>query len=62
MFPPELLEVIWFSPCNWPNCRSRGAVTVVATTVGAGPRIKRQNLNRWNSRPAAAPTPVAAYN
>src|ERR1700739_4095292 len=35
--PPELLEVIWFRPCNWPNCRSRGAVTVVATTSGLAP-------------------------
>ena len=32
--PPELVEVIWLKPCNWPNCRSSGAVTVVAITSG----------------------------
>ena len=35
--PPELVEVIWLSPCIWPNCRSSGAVTVVATTSGLAP-------------------------
>ena len=35
--PPELLDVIWLKPCSWPNCRSSGAVTVVATTYGLAP-------------------------
>ena len=34
---PELVEVIWLRPCNWPNWRSSGAVTVVATTSGLAP-------------------------
>ena len=36
-FPPELVEVIWLRPCISPNCRSSGAVTVVAMTSGLEP-------------------------
>ena len=35
--PPELVEVIWFRPWISPNCRSSGAVTVVAITSGLAP-------------------------
>ena len=35
--PPELVEVIWLRPWIWPNCRSSGAVTVVAITSGLAP-------------------------
>ena len=28
--PSEELDVIWFRPGSWPNCRSKGAVTAVA--------------------------------
>ncbi len=35
--PAELLEVICERPCISPNCRSSGAVTVVAMTSGLAP-------------------------
>jgi hypothetical protein len=35
--PPELVDVIWLKPWSSPNWRSRGAVTVVAITVGLAP-------------------------
>ncbi len=35
--PPALVEVIWLRPCISPNCRSSGAVTVVAITSGLAP-------------------------
>lgn len=35
--PPELVEVIWLSPCICPNWRSSGAVTVLAITSGLAP-------------------------
>jgi len=35
--PPELVDVIWLSPCSSPNWRSSGAVTVVAMTFGLAP-------------------------
>ena len=42
---PELVEVIWLSPCISPNCRSSGAVTVVATTSGLAPWIEGEHLD-----------------
>ena len=44
--PPELIEVIWLSPGNWPNCRSSGAVMAEAVTSGTRARIKRDDLDR----------------
>ena len=44
--PPALVEVIWLSPCISPNCRSSGAVTVVAITSGTGAGIKSDHLDR----------------
>ena len=35
--PKELVEVIWFSPGSWPNCRSSGVVTDEAITSGLAP-------------------------
>ena len=35
--PAELVDVIWFSPGIWPNCRSSGAVMDEAATSGAAP-------------------------
>ena len=35
--PPALVEVIWLRPCISPNCRSSGAVIVVAVTSGLAP-------------------------
>ena len=35
--PSELVEVIWFRPGTWPNCRSSGAVTAEAMTSGLAP-------------------------
>ena len=35
--PSDELEVIWFRPGSWPNCRSKGAVTAVAITSGLAP-------------------------
>ena len=35
--PKELVDVIWFNPGTWPNCRSSGAVTDDAITSGLAP-------------------------
>ena len=35
--PKALVDVIWFSPGSWPNCRSRGVVTEEAMTSGLAP-------------------------
>jgi hypothetical protein len=35
--PNELVDVIWFRPGIWPNCRSSGAVTEEAITSGLAP-------------------------
>ena len=35
--PPELIEVIWLSPGNCPNWRSKGAVMAEAVTSGLAP-------------------------
>ena len=35
--PAELIDDIRFRPAIWPNCRSSGAVTVLAITSGLAP-------------------------
>ena len=44
--PPELVDVIWFSPGIWPNCRSSGAVTAGGHDVRTRSGVESHNLNR----------------